>query len=181
MGFYVFKSKFGITFKGEAVDRIPVCPFLNFNSVYRYFDIPPQKQNWRGNLEWEAIKAIEVADYIGFGHLHRLAAPYTHIYNEATSSDGKWIVELDFKKIDGRDTEITTIRTPERKLRQIREYNQTSKYTYVEAITEYFIKEKDDFDQFVKYQPSYEEGTYRAIKKELENFGRAKKPWGTEG
>lgn len=169
------------TFKGEKVDRVPICPFLHFNSVYRYFDTPPQKQNWRRNLEWEAIKAIEVADHFGFDHLHRMAAPYTHVYNEASSSDGKWIVEVDFKKIGNRDTEITTIRTPEKELRQVREYDQTSRYTYVEAITEYLIKEKNDFDQFVKYQPSFEEGTYRAIKNEFENFGRAKKALGDKG
>ena len=154
---------------------------MNFNSIYRHFDIPPEKQNWRGNLKWEGLKAIEFYDYFGFDHLHRCAAPYTHVYNEASSNDGKWVVRSEFKKVNGRDKEITTIKTPEKTLRQVKEFDQTSKYTYVEALTEYYIKDKSDFEQFVKYQPSYHEGTYTSIKEQFENFNTVKKKLGDRG
>ena len=34
------------TFRGEKVDRVPICPYVHFNHIYRHFDIPPEKQNW---------------------------------------------------------------------------------------------------------------------------------------
>jgi uroporphyrinogen-III decarboxylase len=169
------------TFRREPVDRVPICPFVHFNHVYRHFDIPPEKQNWRSNLKWEGLKAIEVHDYFGFDHLHRLAAPYTHVYNEASSNDGKWIVKSEFSREGVRDKEITTIKTPEKTLKQVKKYDQTSKYTYVEALTEYYIKDKSDFEQFVKYQPSYLEGTYNSIKDQFENFNEVKKALGDKG
>ena len=86
-----------------------------------------------------------------------------------------------FKKTGKKDIEITTIKTPEKELRQIKEYNQISRYTYVEALTEYFIKDHSDFEQFLKYQPSYEEGTYRLIEEEFDNFNVVKKVLGNKG
>jgi len=169
------------TFAGEKVDRVPVCPFVHFNSIYRHFSIPPSKQNWRTNLGWEGEKTIEYSEYFDFDHLHRLAAPYTHIYNEASSDDGKWDVEVDFKNDGKKDIELTTIKTPDRKLRQVKEYRQVSTYTYVEAITEYYIKEPEDLEQFIKYQPSYEAGTYSMIKEEFDNFQIVKKILGNRG
>lgn len=169
------------TFRGEKVDRIPICPFIHFNHIYRHFNVPPEKQNWRSNLKWEALKAIEVADFFGFDQLHRLAAPYTHIYNEASSEDSKWTVDVEFKKINGRDTEITKIKTPEKTLTQVKEFNQTSKYTYVEAIIEYYIKDESDFEQFIKYQPLYEDGTYSSIRDQFQNFNIVKDALGDKG
>ena len=91
------------------------------------------------------------------------------------------MVKSEFKKVGGRDKEITTIKTPEKTMTQIKEYDQTSKYTYVEALTEYYIKDKSDFEQFVKYQPSYHEGTYNSIKDQFENFDTVKKALGSKG
>ncbi|MCL4385946.1 MAG: hypothetical protein M1326_06515 [Cyanobacteria bacterium] len=161
------------TFRGEVVDRIPIAPFLNFNAIYRHFDIPPEKQNWRGNHNL-VEKAIEFSDYFGFDQLQRLGTP-VHQYDEKSSNNGKWIVSVDFKKINGRDTEITTIKTPEKILTQIKEFNQTTKYTYIEAIREHYIKTRDDFNQFIKYQPPFEDSIYRSIKDEFENLSIAKR------
>ncbi len=167
------------TFRGEKVDRVPICPWLFKNAVYKYFDIPPEDQKWRENDNL-AEMTIEVADYFGFDHLHRLASP-RHCYVEKSSSDSNWIVEVEFSKIDGRDTEITTIKTPEKTLKQVTEFVQVSKYTYVEAIKEYYIKDRDDFILFQKYQPPFEEAIYPAIKDEFENLDIAKRALGGRG
>lgn len=167
------------TFKGEKVDRVPVCPWIYKNLVYRYIDIPPEKQKWRENDDI-AEKAVEVSDYFGFDHLHRLGTPW-HVYDEKSSNDRKWIVKVEFKKVNGRNTEITIIETPEKKLRQVKEFDQTSRYTYIEAIREYYIKDKDDFNQFVKYQPPFKEAIYPEIKGEFENLDKAKKALGNKG
>lgn len=168
------------TFKGEKVDRVPICPWVYDNLIYRYFDIPPDKQIWRIGNNDIAEKTVEVADFFGFDHLHRLGTP-RHIYDEKSSKDGKWIVEVEFKKINGRDTEITIIKTPERELKQVKEFDQTSRYTYIEAIREYYIKDKDDFNQFIKYQPSFKKAIYPEIKDEFKNLNKAKQAVGDSG
>lgn len=168
------------TFRGEKVDRVPVCPWIYDNLVYRYFDVPPEKQTYRVDRYDLVKELIEVTDYYGFDHLHRLGAP-KHQYDEKSSNDGKWIVNVEFKVINGRDTEITTIKTPEKKLMQVKEFVQISKHTCVEAIREHYIKDKDDFNQFLKYQPPFEETIYPKIKYEFENLGKAKKALGDKG
>lgn len=167
------------TFRGEKVDRVPVCPWIWKNAIYKYFDTPREKQKWR-EIEHLAEKTIEVADYFGFDHLHRLASPRL-CYDERSSSDGRWIVEIEFKSISGRDTETTIIKTPEKKLSQVKEFVQISRYTYVEAIKEYFIKDKSDFSQFQKYQPPFEEAIYPFIIDEFNNLNIAKKALGDRG
>ncbi|MHB8280477.1 MAG: uroporphyrinogen decarboxylase family protein [Candidatus Humimicrobiaceae bacterium] len=167
------------TFRGENVDRVPICPWLYKNLVYRYFDIPPDKQKWRENDKL-AEKELEVSDYFGFDHLLRLGTPW-HVYDEKSLNNGKWEVEIEFKRVNGRDTEITTIKTPEKKLRQVKKFDQTSNYTYVEAIREHYIKDKDDFNQFIKYQPSFEDAIYLEIKEEFKNLGKSKKVLGDNG
>jgi uroporphyrinogen-III decarboxylase len=161
------------TFKGESVDRVPICPWVYKNFIYEYFKIPPEEQNWRGNY-YLGEKTIEVYKYFSFDLLHRLGTPW-HIYDEKSSDDGRWIVYVQFKKIKGRDTEITTIKTPERILRQVKEFVQVSKYTYVEAISEYFIKDRSDFDQFLKYQPPFKPDD------EFNNLTKTKEAVGDDG
>jgi uroporphyrinogen decarboxylase len=162
------------------VDRVPICPWVYDNFVYKYFDILPENQKWRVGNNDMAERGIEVYDFYGFDQLQRLGST-KHQFDEKSSNDGKWIVEVEFKKVEGRDTEITTIKTPEKKLKQVKVFDQTSKYTYVEAIKEYYIKDTDDFNQFLKYQPPFAEATYPEIKEEFENLGKAKKALGDRG
>jgi len=168
-------------FKRKKVDRVPVCPWLHVNIIYKYFNVAPEEQNWRkiGDIVLPEM-ALEAEEHFGIDHFYRSAYP-RHQCDEKSSSDGKWIVNAVFKKINGRDTEITTIKTPEKELRQVKEFDQTSRFTYIEAIREYFIKEKGDFDQFVKYQPSFDEAIYPAIIDEFMGIDRAKKAFGDKG
>jgi uroporphyrinogen decarboxylase len=169
------------TFKGQKTDRIPICPFMWHNAVYKYFDIPPEDQEWRECIDQDyAKKAIEVSEYFGFDKLLRLSSP-RQAYIDKQSIDGKWIVKKDFRLSNGKGTEITTIRTPEKTLRQVKEFIQISKYTNVEAIKEYFIKDKSDFVQFEKYQPAFNSSIYPAILDEFKNLEIAKNALGEDG
>ncbi|MCL4385896.1 MAG: hypothetical protein M1326_06235 [Cyanobacteria bacterium] len=158
------------TFKGESVDRVPISPWIYKNFIYEYYEIPPKEQNWRGNY-YLGEKTIDVYKYFKFDILHRLGTPW-HIYDEKSSNDGRWLVDVQFEKINGRDTEITIIKTPEKKLRQIKEFVQVSKYTYVEAISECFIKDRSDFNQFFKYQPPFKPNEeFNSLTKTKESVG----------
>lgn len=159
------------TFKCEKVDRVPIAPFMNFNAAYRHFDIPQEKQNWKGNHNL-VDKAIELSDYFGFDQLQRLGTP-VHQYDEKNSEGSKWQVETESRFFNGHNSEITIITTPEKKLRQVKEFKQISRYTLVEAIMEHYIKDKSDFDQFVKYQPDFNDVIYPAIKDEFMNLNIA--------
>lgn len=175
------RERFLKIFKREKVDRIPVCPWLYINLVYKYFDIPPKEQNWRKIQDLASPQMVlEMEEFFGIDHLYRLAFP-RHQYDEKSSDNGKWIVDAEFKKINDKDVEITTIKTPEKKLRQVKEFDQTSRYTYIEAIREYYIKDADDFNQFVKYQPSFEEAIYPRIIDEFAGIERAKKALADKG
>lgn len=167
------------TFRGEKVDRIPICPWVYKNLAYRYFDIPPEKQKWRENDEL-AEKELEVFKYFGFDYLSRLGTPW-HVYDEKSSDNGKWEVSVEFKRTDGRDTEITTIKTPEKELRQVKKFDQTSRYTYIEAIREFYVKDQDDFNQFIKYQPAFGDAIYPKIKEEFKKLGKSKDIIGDKG
>jgi len=168
------------TFRGEKVDRVPVCPWIYNNLIYEFFDIPPEKQNW--GEDYLAEMEIEVVDYFGFDHINRLATPWHGCwFDEKSSNDDRWQVEVEFKKVNGRDTEITKIKTPEKELRQIKEFDQTSRYIRVEAIREYYIKDKDDFNQFLKYQPPFEEAMYPAIEDEFKSLMKVKEALGDKG
>ena len=162
-----------MAFRGKPVDRIPISPWIYKNLVYEFHGVPPDKQKWRENDHISEM-AAEVYKFFDFDVLDRLGTPW-HVYNEKNSNSRKWIVDVFFKSEKDKDIEITTIKTPERKLRQIKQYVQVSRYTYVEAILEYFIKERKDFDQFVSYQPPF------SPDEEFYNLTKSKKVIGNDG
>ncbi|MCL4378629.1 MAG: hypothetical protein M1409_09715 [Actinobacteria bacterium] len=169
------------TFKKEKVDRIPVFPWIWKNFVYEFFKIPPEEQKWGSDNEYIIEKEIEVLDYFGFDIYSRLMTPWHMFLVEKSSNDGKWIVESELKNKNGSDTLITTIRTPEKKLTQIKNFTQISKYTKVEAFLEHYIKDKDDFNQFLKYQPSFEDAVFPHYETDFNNISKAKKFIGEKG
>jgi uroporphyrinogen-III decarboxylase len=65
----------------------------------------------------------------------------------------------------------TTIRTPEKELKQVKRYSKATEYETVEAVVEYYIKDEDDFAQFVKYQPPVPVFDCSVIKKARELLG----------
>lgn len=140
-------------FRGEPTDRVPISPWIYNNFIYEFFDIElPDIQEFLIPKTFDIEqKTIEVFEFFGFDLIHRLASIWDYM-NEKSDGD-MWLVERKKESYGERIVETTTITTPERKLTQVKEIRKNSKYTYVEAITEYFIKESEDFEQFLKYQP----------------------------
>jgi len=132
------------TLNGEKTDRIPVAPFIHINYVDEFFlkhDSDP------------VTKTIEVYDYFGFDIIFRNST--ADYLNEEYCDSRDWrVAKNEVETIPGVERTVETIiKTPEKELRQIQEYRLVSEYETVMAPTEYFIKNDDDFIQFIKYQP----------------------------
>ena len=132
------------TLNGEKTDRIPVAPFIHINYVDEFFlkhDSDP------------VTKTIEVYDYFGFDIIFRNST--ADYLNEEYCDSRDWrVAKNEVETIQGVERTVETIiKTPEKELRQIQEYRLVSEYETVMAPTEYFIKNDDDFIQFIKYQP----------------------------
>lgn len=133
------------TLQGERTDFVPVAPFIHTNYVDEFFS-----QSKSDPIS----KTIEVYQYYGFDVILRNC---TADYLDEKWCDSKnWRVTTEEKVSEpGINWQVTTrISTPERVLQQIKKYNKASEFEVVEAITEYYIKDEDDFVQFLKYQPA---------------------------
>jgi len=140
------------TLKGEKTDRMPISPFIYNNFIFEYFDVRPRSMGdflYPKDFDIDQ-KTIEVHDAMGFDAMHRVCSIWDYL---AERPGEKWDVAVTEENTREKARQVTAVRTPERTLRQVKEIKQSSAYTFVEAITEYFIKEKEDFEQFVKYQP----------------------------
>ncbi|HHW49651.1 MAG TPA: hypothetical protein GXX14_13695 [Clostridiaceae bacterium] len=129
------------SFNKQPVDRIPVSPFIYNNFV----------RNFYNDTGADIIQGtVDVYKYFGFDLMHR---NINIRYDESVLDSSKWRVKVKERK-EGDTTNITTvIRTPERELVQTVQYRKISRYQEVKAVTEWFIKDIDDFKQFLKYQP----------------------------
>lgn len=128
----------------KKVARVPVAPFIFNNFINEFYKSP----NTDG-IE----KGIEVYEYFGFDIILRTCnAPE---YKSEVLCDSKsWQVNELVEGDEKQWTVITTIKTPEKELTQKKRYNRVTENEVVEAVVEYYIKDEDDFEQFVKYQPS---------------------------
>jgi len=132
------------TLNGRKTPRVPVAPFIFNNIVNEFRKGPP------GDPLEECI-----ALYKRFGFDIILRNYFVHDYiNEEVRSCEHWKVEKAVIDLgDGNWDEKTTITTPEREMSQLKSYRCVSSNETVEAITEYYIKSHEDFEQFKKYQP----------------------------
>ncbi len=159
------------TLRGEKTERVPVAPFIHVNYVDEFFQQAGSDP---------ITKSIEVYDHFGFDIILRNC---TINFLDETACDSKqWRVTNEKQILEpGQSWQvITTIRTPERELRQIKKFSQISPFEAVEAISEYYIKEPEDFDQFLKYQPpvpTYDGTNIRRAKEYLAGRGLVA-PWG---
>lgn len=133
------------TFHGKKTQRVPVAPFIYNNLANEY----------HGGASQDPI-ADCAALYRRFG-FDILLRNYimTDYLDESFVSCDDWRVEKTIKQAVLGWNEICTITTPERVLRQVKSYRKVSENETVEATTEYFIKEEEDFRQFERYQPPY--------------------------
>ncbi len=131
------------TLKGEKTSRVPVAPFINVNYVDEFFG--------QHNMD-RVIKTIEIYDHFGFDIIFRNST--VNYLDESALDSEKWqVTDTRTDLNDGNYDVMTVITTPEKQLRQIKQYRKNTPFEIVEASVEYFIKNEDDFAQFVKYQP----------------------------
>ncbi|NPV54451.1 MAG: hypothetical protein HPY71_13200 [Firmicutes bacterium] len=128
-------------FDGKDVDRLPASPFIHTNFVKEFFKDP----------DVDLIEGtVEVYKHFGFDVIHRNCTPS---FGESMNSGPDWQVRVSESECEKEQVVITTIETPEGELRQVLQRRKVSPYETIEAITEAFIKTREDFELFLKYQP----------------------------
>ena len=138
---------------GKKVDRIPNAPFIFYNMIDEYAERNEISTMDAGTKDTFYIeKGIELYERFGFDIILRTANCFEYL-TEVSDDDGRWVVAEEREGDDENWRVKTAITTPERTLTQKKNYHKATPHEIVEAVTEYFIKTPDDFDQFVKYQP----------------------------
>jgi uroporphyrinogen-III decarboxylase len=138
---------------GKKVDRIPVAPFIFYNLIDEFYDRKDLHSLDEGTGSKDYVqKGIELYEYFGFDIILRTANVFEYL-RETTDDEGKWLVSEEHKGDDQDWSILSKVKTPDKTLTQMKNYHRNAPYEIVEAVTEYFIKDEDDFEQFVKYQP----------------------------
>lgn len=146
---------------GEKVDRVPVAPFIFNNFINEFY-----KSSSVDSVE----KGIEVYKHFGFDIILRTCNVWDYL-SEAACDSKNWQVG-EVKEDEGKEWTITTIiKTLEKELTQKKRYNRATENEVLEAVVEYYIKDEDDFEQFIKYQPPVPEYDCSIIKKARELLG----------
>ena len=161
------------TFRGEKTDRVPIAPFLYYNSVYEKFKYKPQIDNYFDPDDFDPIqKMIDYCDDFGFDVLHTLGSVWDAYALDKPGND--WDVRVTFEG-DGDDgRQLLTISTPAGELRQVKEFRRSSTYLIVSALEEHLIKTRQDFEILAKYAPPLDNIDCRLVK-------RARAAIGTKG
>ena len=146
---------------GKPTDRIPVAPFIHLNFVQEFFnsnDIDPIEDT------------IKVYDHFGFDIILR-TCNVGYYLSEAVCDSENWKV-TEFREESGSGwIDVTIIKTPEKELKQCKKFSQITNNEVVEAIVECYIKDEDDFEQFIKFQPPVPEYDCSIVKKARELLG----------
>ncbi|MCK9410783.1 MAG: hypothetical protein M0Q53_00685 [Prolixibacteraceae bacterium] len=139
---------------GKEVYRVPVAPFIFNNLIHKYYKATNPFNLYEKDMTVDAVvKGIELYEKFGFDIILRTANIWESL-NEKYCSGENWIVNVE-KNGNELQWEIkTAIRTPEKILTQLKKFARNANYEVVEAINEFFIKDENDFEQFIKYQPS---------------------------
>ena len=133
------------TLSGKSTSRIPVAPFLFSNAV--------NEANC-GEPKDPVAAAIALYRRFGFDILLRNYILSDYLDETCVSAPNWQAQKHTVQRGAGGWDEQTVVTTPERQLTQVKSYRRVSPYEVVEAVTEYYIKDPADFEQFKKYQPS---------------------------
>ena len=152
------------TLRCQPVDRMPVSPFLYYNSVYEMFGYTPDMDSFFDPDDFDPIeKMVEYCDRFGFDVLHVLGSVWDN-----------WDVTIaDERKGDAKHRTVT-IRTPDGELRHSEAYERSSPYLVISAYREYPIKSPADFEIIRKHAPPADEMDCSLIR-------RARKAVGDKG
>lgn len=154
------------TFKGQEIDRFAVSPFIyvNFANEFHKMNI---------SLANEAIdeKIADIYRFFGFDTMLR-SCTILDIFNLAYLDSKNWHVTVNEAIIDHKKRILTTIiKTPEREMREIKEFVKISECDEISAEIEHLIKDEEDFKQFVKYQPEVPKYNCTRIKRAKDIIG----------
>ncbi|NIP43983.1 MAG: hypothetical protein GWO41_02535 [candidate division Zixibacteria bacterium] len=176
------RERLSLALNGSPTDRVPVAPFLYYNSIYEMFDYEPRIETFFTPPDFDPIeKFIEYCDFFGFDVLHTLGSVWdfwvanTMMDQSIAVSDENWDVHITDEK-NGEDELLRTvnIRTPGGDLRHIEKHTRTSKYLIVSATLEYLIKGKEDFEILRRFAPP-------ADRMDCQLIERARKAIGNKG
>jgi uroporphyrinogen decarboxylase len=160
------------TFKGEKVDRISISPFIWINNIYEMFNYVPNIDNNATPDDFDIpVKFMEYHDYFNFDVLFTPGLLWDKYIPETAEN---WDVSNTKEGDADHQKRTTIVKTPEGELRQILNFNRSSKHLIVFAPREYLIKTKKDFEIFAKYVPP-------AKYMDLDIISRAKKAIGERG
>jgi uroporphyrinogen decarboxylase len=149
-----------ITLRGGRADRVPLAPFLYYNSVYEMFRVRPGLKTFWYPPDFDAAqKFVDYCDTFGFDVLHTLGTVWdwgaNSFHDRSVMQPGEnWDIAIE----EGGDEDAwhrdITIRTPAGPLHHAENYKRSSQYLIVYAPEEYFIKTPHDFDIFCQYAPA---------------------------
>lgn len=162
------------TVRGEQTDRLPVSPFLYYNSVYEMFGHKPDISGgyfgffYPENFD-PIARYVEYCESFGFDVLHILGSPW-RVYDMSQPAEDWEPLLSETGDNDTRRREIA-INTPAGKLRQTENVSRSSPYLVVSAMDEYLIKTRSDFDIFRQYAPTAEGLDYSTVARSREATG----------
>jgi hypothetical protein len=125
------------TLKGEKVDRVPIAPFLYYNSVYEMFGYKPDLDTFWYPPDFDPLeKFVEYCDYFGFDVLHTLGTVWDFGMNtfqdrSVVKACDNWDVTISDTRRGDELHRVITIRTPEGELRHVENYRKSSTYLVV--------------------------------------------------
>jgi uroporphyrinogen decarboxylase len=146
---------------GGKVDRVPVVPFIYNNFINEFYH----------SKDADSVqKGLELYEYFGCDIILRTCNQYAYMSELATDAKNWRVTEA--REGDDKEWAVTTtIKTPEKELTQKKRYSYVTANEAVEAVVDFYIKDEDDFRQFVKYQPPLPRYDCSIIKKAREFLG----------
>ena len=136
----------------QTIDRVPVAPFLYYNSVYEMFGYVPRMGGFFDPEDFDPFpKFVEYCESFGFDCMHTLGSAWGAYRLDQPAGD--WDVEVETTGEGDEIRRAFTIRTPAGMLRQVENFRRSSTYLIVSAIEEYLVKTPSDFDILSRYAP----------------------------
>ncbi len=128
-------------FHQQAVERIPVSPFLHINYIKEFYG--------SHDVDWVA-KTPEVYRHFGFDLIHRNCSVD---YEAFGPQNDEWQMERSITR-DGRDeNSVTRIHTPQGEMTVREGLRWTYEFDAEASVMDYPIKSEADFELFVAFQP----------------------------
>ena len=142
------------TLQGKRTERVPVSPFIAGNNIYEMFHYEPEIDTFFEPPDFDlAERFVDYHDHFGFDVLYTLG----HLADRyIPSSAENWDVTITREGDRDKQRRTTIVRTPDGELRQVMDFNRSSKYMVVLAMHKYLIETPRDFEIFAQYVPPAE-------------------------